>query len=226
MLRAKAVGVSPAARIVLDSKGKGRFVGCSLLVRNPSQVWWGEGDDMIFIDDDTWPPSLHGTGAEDYFGHAWGMQRNAHPMNGTIIHEADMPGYQNSYRFHLADPVRFEQRIRVTIEHGHANHLADDWSSTAYWYQTLPGPKLTIPDVEARLPTRAQLPERPPTRASDDTRLTDAQREQRHRHQIRFDDFLARRQDWLARRAADSRKRAHRNIADAAALRQRFLDRS
>ena len=44
---------------------------------------WGEGDDMILIDDEE-EPSINGTGAEDYFNHAWGMQRNQSPYNGTI----------------------------------------------------------------------------------------------------------------------------------------------
>ena len=109
---------------------------------------------MIFIDDDTWPPSLHGTGMEDYFGHAWGMQHNAYTFNGTMVHEEDVPGFHHSYRFHLVDPIRFEKRIKVTFEHGHGNHLSDDWSSTAYWYQALPSPVLTVPDVEERLPLR------------------------------------------------------------------------
>jgi hypothetical protein len=109
---------------------------------------------MIFIDDDTWPPSLHGTGMEDYFGHAWGMQRNSYNFNGTIVHEEDVPGFHHSYRFHIVDPIRFEKRIKVTFEHGHGNHLSDDWSSTAYWYQTLPSPVLTVPEVEERLPLR------------------------------------------------------------------------
>ena len=64
------------------------------------------------------------------------MQRNAYPFFGTIVHEGDTDGFQVSYRFHITDPVRFEKSLRVTIEHGHANHLSDDWSSTAYWYQT------------------------------------------------------------------------------------------
>src|SRR3954454_10929988 len=127
---------------------------------------------MIFIDDDTWPPSMHGTGGEDYFNQAWGMQRNAFPFNGTIVHEDDAPGYQVSYRFHLADPVRFEERIRVTMEHGHANHLADDWASTAYWYQTLPGPRLSIPPVGERLPRRAESP--PADNAASERRAAEA----------------------------------------------------
>jgi hypothetical protein len=57
------------------------------------------------------------------------------------------------YRFHVEDPIRFERSIRVTLETGHANALANDYSSTAYWYQrgrTQPLAPLT--DVAARLP--------------------------------------------------------------------------
>jgi len=140
--------------VALEVEGHGHYVGCNLAVRHFQGSWWGEGDDMIFIDDDTWPPSLHGTGMEDYFGHAWGMQRNGYLMNGTIVHEEDVPGFHHSYRFHLVDPVRFEKRIKVSFEHGHANHLSDDWSSVAYWYQHLPSPVLTVPDVADRLPLR------------------------------------------------------------------------
>jgi hypothetical protein len=42
------------------------------------------------------------------------------------------------FRFHIEDPIMFQQSIRVTIEHGHANELSNDYSSTAYWYQTEP----------------------------------------------------------------------------------------
>ena len=115
--------------VALETEGRGHYVGCTLAVRHFQGSWWGEGDDMIFIDDDTWPPSLHGTGMEDYFGHAWGMQHNAYLFNGTIVHEEDVPGFHHSYRFHLVDPIRFEKRIKVTFEHGHGNHLSDDWSS-------------------------------------------------------------------------------------------------
>ena len=85
-------------------RGRGHYIGCNLSVFHFQGSWWGEGDDMIFIDDDTWPPSLHGTGTEDYFNHAWGMQRNAYPFHGAIVHEGDVPGYAVSYRFHVAGP--------------------------------------------------------------------------------------------------------------------------
>jgi hypothetical protein len=131
--------------VILETEGRGHYVGCNLSVAHFQGSWWGEGDEMIFVDnDEEWPPSLHGTGSEDYFGHAWGMQDNAFLTNGSALHESIIPGYQVSYRFHLTDPIHFAERISVTLEHGHANHLSDDWSSTAYWYQTLPSPVRTI----------------------------------------------------------------------------------
>jgi hypothetical protein len=70
-----------------------------------------------------------------------------------------LPGEQNwggkvsMYRFHIEDPVRFRKSIRVTIEHGHANRRSDDYSSTAYWYQTEPhAPFPPLPAVPERLP--------------------------------------------------------------------------
>ena len=57
--------------VVLETTGMGHYVGCNLSVAHFQGSWWGEGDEMIFINEDTWPPSLHGTGSEDYFNHAW-----------------------------------------------------------------------------------------------------------------------------------------------------------
>ena len=142
--------------VVLDAEGSGHYVGCNLSVTHFQGSWWGEGNDMIFIDGEK-EPSINGTGTEDYFNHAWGMQKNQFPFFGSIIHESDFAGYQVSYRFHIPDPVYFSKSIRVTIEHGHANHLSDDWSSTAYWYQTLPCKPLLILPVDQRLPIKPQI---------------------------------------------------------------------
>ena len=206
--------------VVLETEGAGNYVGCNLSVAHFQGSWWGEGDDMIFIDDDTWPPSLHGTGSEDYFGHAWGMQNTSHPMCGTIVHETDLPGFQVSYRWHLVDPVRFSERIKVTIEHGHANHLADDWASTAYWYQTLPSPSLSIPDVAARKPTRPG----PLQRLSSTTPVvSESQRALIDAAAMRRQEYAAQRQAWFERRAVASQEFSAANTRHAAALRQRYL---
>ncbi|KAK9481946.1 hypothetical protein V1527DRAFT_522355 [Lipomyces starkeyi] len=119
--------------VILETEGAGSYIGCNHSVAHFQGTWWG-----LF--------------------HGWGMQKNQFRFCGTIIHEEDVPNYQVSYRWQLPDPVRFNKKIKVTTESGHANHLRDDWSTTAYWYQTLPGPKLDILPVEQRLPRRPEFP--------------------------------------------------------------------
>ncbi|KAK4893444.1 hypothetical protein LTR27_008126 [Elasticomyces elasticus] len=210
--------------VILETEGAGTYIGCNHSVAHFQGTWWGEGDDMIFIDDDTWPPSMHGTGGEDYFTQGWGMQKNAYPFCGTIIHEDDVPNFQVSFRWHLADPVRFNTKIKVTLEHGHANHLRDDWSSTTYWYQTLPGPKLEILPVEQRIPPKhtlvhPSLPVPEPQLAT----MTKAQRQMVEQRDQRMKEFVADREQWLDRRAEASRTRAKKNVEIAADIRKRFM---
>jgi hypothetical protein len=138
--------------VILNTKGAGHYIGCNLSVTNFQGSWWGEGDDMIWVDGYKWPPDLHGTGSEDYLNQAYGMQPNAFLRNGTTIHEKDTHGYQTSYVHHLENPVRFTKEIKVTIEHGHANHLCNEMSSTAYWYARLPTAAHPILPVEKRMP--------------------------------------------------------------------------
>jgi hypothetical protein len=152
--------------LILETKGRGHYLGCNLSVTNFTDTWWGEGDDMIWVDGYKWPPDLHGTGSEDYFGQAWGMQPNAFLRNGSSIFEGGTLGapeielwrgkgsYHTSYVFHLENPVRFTREIKVTIEHGHANHLSNEMSSVAYWYADKPSPIVQVPSVQQRLPVR------------------------------------------------------------------------
>ncbi len=144
--------------VILDTRGRGHYVGCVLNVHNLRSTtdwnWYGEGDDMIFIDDEPFPPSLHGTGTEDYFNTAWcpSEEYNA-PYHGiTLPGGSNWSGQISLYRFHVEDPVVFERSIRVTIEHGHANKRSDDLSSVAYWYQTLPGTPPMLPPYAERRP--------------------------------------------------------------------------
>lgn len=138
--------------VILETKGRGHYIGCNMSVTNFQGTWWGEGDDMIWVDGYKWPPDLHGTGSEDYFNHAWGMQKNAFLRNGSSIHEADTGGYQTSYVFHLENPVRFTKDVKVTIEHGHANHVCNEVSSVAYWYAAEPARAITPPPAAKRAP--------------------------------------------------------------------------
>lgn len=141
--------------VILDAHGHGNFVGYFLNVHNFFDDWYGEGDDMIFIDGDTWPPSIHGTGTEECFGGgACPNVEYAGPYTGFhLIGNKNWIGKTSMYRFHVADPVRFKESIRVTIEHGHANNFANDYSSTAFWYQAEPhAPFPALLPVEERRP--------------------------------------------------------------------------
>ncbi|OGV49907.1 MAG: hypothetical protein A2X49_11850 [Lentisphaerae bacterium GWF2_52_8] len=150
--------------VILETKGCGHYVGCNLSVTNFRGDWWGEGDDMIWVDGYKWPPDLHGTGSEDYLNQAWGMQDNAFLRNGSSIFEGHTlksgfsltpwgeGGYQTSYVHHIENPVRFTKEIRVAIEHGHGNHLANEMSSTAYWYALKPARVVDPPPVAQRQP--------------------------------------------------------------------------
>ncbi|PTQ09799.1 hypothetical protein CLG96_11505 [Sphingomonas oleivorans] len=150
--------------VVLDTVGRGHFVGCVLNIdnfdaSNQQFTWPGEGDDMIFIDGEPWPPSLHGTGTEDYFGMSWGFPSGEHstPYHGISLGSDAQEhfGKWSLYRFHIEDPIHFSKSIKVTFEHGHANDQANDYSSVAYWYQLdRNGPIKALPKVEDRLVRR------------------------------------------------------------------------
>ncbi|MBW7882539.1 MAG: DUF2961 domain-containing protein [Caldilineaceae bacterium] len=145
--------------VILDAEGWGHYVGCHLDIHNLTETrgrnWYGEGDDMIFVDGEAYPPAIHGTGTEDYFNTAWCPQEEyTSPYFGvTMAGGPNWAGKISLYRYHIEDPIHFERSIRVTIEHGHANRRRDDYASTAYWYQTEPHkafpPLLPAPD---RLP--------------------------------------------------------------------------
>ena len=149
---------------ILEASGKGQFVGCHLDIDNITFMPWyinwpGEGDDMIYIDDDIEKgvPTLRGTGTEDYVNQAWAQRQNySAPYHGTIKSGGiNWWGKISYYRYHIEDPIYFNERIAVTIEHGHDNHRKDDWSSTAYWYQREPHDHTLFPkllDKEGRKP--------------------------------------------------------------------------
>jgi len=144
--------------VILDTKGKGHYVGCFLHIDTNEPGWWGEGDDMFFVDGESWPPAIHGTGTEDYFLGAWNYnllwQTYSTPYHGYFFKgNSDYTGKHSQYRFHIEDPVYFQKSLLFSIEHGHANDRQGDWSSVAYWYMT--GREEPLPDVgqfEDRLP--------------------------------------------------------------------------
>ena len=136
--------------LLLETTGKGHYVGTVLAVRMRSPAWFGEGDEKIYIDGET-KPSIWGTGTEDYFLSAWGLEAAETPYFGVPFFDArTIGGHVSSYRWHLNDPVVFNTGIKVTLEHmgwmsedenpeykaTSWNEREDDYASVAFWYQT------------------------------------------------------------------------------------------
>lgn len=146
--------------LVLEAQGRGHYVGCHVDIdnfRREANAWYGEGDDMFFIDGDKLP-TIYGTGTEDYFNTAFcPTQEYSAPYHGVIVNQGTpdfrWKGKNSLYRYHIEDPIFFEKSIKFSIEHGHANTLSLDYSSTAYWYQTEPHmPFPILLPVSERLP--------------------------------------------------------------------------
>jgi hypothetical protein len=139
----------------MEATGRGHFVGVSMSVLQNQDYWWGEGDDMFFIDGEK-GPSINGTGTEDYFlgAYDFGGRPFSYPLYGAPVVGEEKAGSRSSvYRFHLDSPIPFTKSIKATIEHGHANGRSDNYFSVAYWYQTEPHAAFpTLPPVEERLP--------------------------------------------------------------------------
>jgi hypothetical protein len=139
----------------LDARGQGHYVGVTMSILQNQDGWWGEGDDMFFVDGEA-SPSINGTGSEDYFLGAWGFGSHSfgYGLYGAPVKGSERAGSRTSvYRFHLDSPIPFTKSLRATIEHGHANHRSDNFFSVAYWYQSEPhSPFPVLPPVSDRIP--------------------------------------------------------------------------
>ncbi len=143
-----------------QTRGRGQLMGVTLGVLQNAEGWWGEGDEMIFIDDDS-KPVINGTGSEDYFLGSWdfggrdGAVPFAHMQYGAplIVSAERTGGRYCCYRWHGDNPVTFQRSMKHTMEHGHANDRHDNFFSCCYWYQTEPFTDFpALPDAASRIP--------------------------------------------------------------------------
>ena len=151
---------------ILDGvKGKGQYVGTYLALTALERYWYGEGEIKFYLDGDREYPTICGTGTEDYFGGAWSFatQENGRTVENTYCtpflgypyysvrdtelhndyHTDDQLPQRGFYRWHIMDPILFQEDLRVTIQqigvsHGGLFERQDDVASVAYWYQTEP----------------------------------------------------------------------------------------
>ena len=150
--------------------GRGHYVGTYLAWGTNNRGWWGEGEIKFYLDGDGEWPTICGTGTEDYFGGAWNFEQpeGTHGVYSTpflgLPQVIEPRGYGHSqqrfgmYRWHVMDPIRFKEDLRVTIQalgwrsplagKGRYLPLQDDIASTAFWYQAEPhAPFPTLPDI-------------------------------------------------------------------------------
>jgi len=121
--------------LILDAKGRGHLVGCVLSVKNNDGGWWGEGDEILYIDG---VHAVQGTGSEDYFCESYGLRPGCFPYFGVPLLEEP---FTSAYRWHVPDPVPFRKSLRFLIEHGKGVPPFEShnyYYSVAYWYQTEP----------------------------------------------------------------------------------------
>jgi hypothetical protein len=164
--------------IILDGvAGRGHYIGTYLVWNQLSNGWWGEGEVKFFLDGERpESPTICGTGTEDYFGGAWGFTAEGADDVRPACYSGPFLGYpqvvyepskregqrvpvHGLYRWHIPDPIRFRESLRVTIQAlgwrpgATYQPLTDDIASTAFWYQTLPSaPLKPLPPMEDRWP--------------------------------------------------------------------------
>jgi len=150
---------------LLNIRGEGHYVGSVLNIVQTQMGWFGEGDDMFYVDDEA-KPRIEGTGTEDYFNDAWALRVSDGAWTGIPVAEGEGYGARlTGYRWHATDPVPFKKSLRVAIEHFGWTYNADGtarsgfeersdfFSSVAFWYQK--GVNEDLPEVPygaARLP--------------------------------------------------------------------------
>jgi hypothetical protein len=165
--RSNPLGYREVHTLLDNVKGKGHYVGTYLAWQSNSPGWWGEGEIKFYLDGDADFPTICGTGTEDYFGGAWNFE---HPEGQYGSYSTAFLGlpqvvkpdglYRSQqrfgmYRWHIMDPIRFEENLRVTIQalgwHSGGRYLSlrDDIASTAFWYQTEPhAPYPSLPGAD------------------------------------------------------------------------------
>ena len=144
--------------------GRGHYVGTVLSSQNAIGHWFGEGDDMFYVDGEE-VPSIQGTGTEDYINEAWNMRVHSGMFAGCTVFEPRAPDARiTAYRWHIADPIMFRKSLRFEIErrgflmNARGKVIAssaprpDFWSSVSYWYQdTIAEPWCEFPSYKDRV---------------------------------------------------------------------------
>jgi len=129
--------------------GQGVYVGDTLTIWNPREIWWGEGDAKIWVDGESFP-SIFGTGTEDYYAYSYGGQNRRfyeHPFHAQVRvmdfdqeYAKEIPivrvtqGYSTETRTRAIDAMPFDKSLQVDMEIWHWEQCEVDYSAATYWY--------------------------------------------------------------------------------------------
>lgn len=146
--------------IYLKAKGGGRLVGAASFIYNPSNVptswgnWWGEGDEKIFVDQDTFP-SFFGTGSEDYYNYSWSAsQLFSYPYCGQPRNDGPgNRGYASNFRWHILDDIPFRERLAFYMELAHHGVVPEFSYGRIVYFYALPDltddfQKIAVKDIQ------------------------------------------------------------------------------
>ncbi len=132
--------------LYLMASGKGRMVGAAAYLYNPSNAttswgnWWGEGDEKIYVDQDTFP-SFFGTGSEDYFNYSWSSTRIfSYPYCGQPRNDGPgNRGYVSNFRWHISDDIPFNDKLAFYMELGNHGIVPDFSYGRIVYFYAMPG---------------------------------------------------------------------------------------
>lgn len=126
----------------LIAQGQGVYVGTTTMLLNPNPVptpygnWWGEGDEKIFVDNET-TPSTFGTGSEDYYNYAWSspdifiFPYCAQPRNDGPANR----GFVTNNRWHVLDALPFQTHLAFYMElYSHERTPGMSYARISYHY--------------------------------------------------------------------------------------------
>jgi hypothetical protein len=141
---------SPYDLNFINIKGKGVYAGDQVTLFNNTWHWWGEGDEKIFVDGETFPSSF-GTGSEDYYGYSFGRKEAfSHPFLSQPVGIGNMAvGITVNMRHRSLDAIPFTKSISSNIELWHWKDIIMNYALTSYYYVMTPVEINIKPDIES-----------------------------------------------------------------------------
>ena len=120
----------------IEIQGRGVYVGDTLTAFNRHDYWYGEGDERVYIDGETFPSHL-GTGTEDYYGYAWGMTGFfSSPFISQPQRDAQSgwKGFTTTSRVRMLDAIPLRSSFKLDMEISHHTSTQLDYAVGTFWY--------------------------------------------------------------------------------------------